>query len=67
MMLGDSYAHLDIDPGFVAWVKKARVLDRDSVVVEWLDGNPFAHDDPKLAPVGSFMFSPVDEHLRRAA
>jgi hypothetical protein len=67
VMLGDSYAHLDIDPGFVAWVKQDRVLDRGSVVVEWLGVNPFAHNDPKFAPVGNFMFTPVDEHLRRDA
>jgi len=67
VMLGDSYEHLDIDPGFVAWVKRDQVLERNAVVVEWLSGNPFAHKNPKFAPVGNFMFSPVDEHLRRDA
>ena len=65
VMLGDSYEHLDIDEQFVAWVQRDRVLERSSVVVEWLDRNPFAHTDPRYAPVGNYMFSPVDEHFER--
>lgn len=67
VMLGGSYAHLDIDSRFVEWVKKDQALDRGSVVIEWLNGNPFAHDDPKHAPVGNYMFSPVDQYLLRDA
>jgi len=61
VMLGDSYEHLDIDPQFLVWVKRDRVLEPSHVVVEWLDANPFAHDDPRYAPVGNYMFLPVDE------
>jgi hypothetical protein len=64
-MLGDTYAHLDIDSQFVAWVEKDHVLNESSVVVEWLDTNPFAHNDPQYAPVGNYMFSPADEWLQR--
>jgi hypothetical protein len=67
VMLGETYEHLDIDPGFVSWVKKDKVLDRGSVVVEWVGSNPFAHTDPAYAPAGNFMFSPVDEFLKRDA
>jgi len=67
VMLGETYEHLEIDPGFVAWVKKDKVLEAGSVVVEWLGSNPFAHADPKYAAVGNFMFSPVDEFLQRDA
>jgi hypothetical protein len=67
VMLGESYEHLDIDTDFLAWVKKDRILEPGSVVVEWIDGNPLAHSDPKYAPVGNYMFSPVDQHLLRAA
>jgi hypothetical protein len=67
VMLGETYEHLEIDPGFVSWVKKDRVLDTGSVVVEWIGNNPFVNSDPKYAPVGNFMFSPVDEFLRRDA
>ena len=67
VMLGETYEHLEIDPGFVSWVKKDKVLDAGSVVVEWIGDNPFAHSDPAYAPVGNFMFSPADEFLRRDA
>jgi hypothetical protein len=65
-MLGDTYAHLDIDPRFVTWVTTKRILETGSVVVEWLEGNPFVHSDPAYAPAGNFMFTPVDEFVRRA-
>jgi hypothetical protein len=65
VMLGDTYEHLDIDQAFLRWVKSDKVLASTSVVVQWLGANPFAHDDPKYAPVGDYMFSPADEHLVR--
>ncbi len=67
VMLGETYEHLDIDEQFLAWVKRDNVLEKSSVVIEWLESNPFAHDDPRYAPVGNYMFSPVDEWLRRDA
>jgi len=65
VMLGESYAHLDIDRDFLAWVERDRVLEPSYVVIEWLDNNPFAHNDPQYAPVGNYMFSPLDEDLKR--
>ena len=65
VMLGATYQHLDIDPGFVSWVTSDKVLRVDSVVIQWLDANPFAHDDPRYAPVGNFMFTPLDEFVER--
>ncbi len=67
IMLGDTYEHLDIDERFVAWVRADKVLEKSSVVVEWLGANPFAHDDPRYAPAGNYMFSPADEWLRKDA
>lgn len=63
VMLGDTYEHLDIDRGFLAWVQRDRVLAASSVVIEWLGDNPFAHDDPQYAPVGNYMFSPLDQDV----
>jgi hypothetical protein len=65
VMIGDTYEHLDIDPGFVSWVKSDKVLRPDFVVVEWLDANPFAHNDPRYAPVGNFHFTPLDDCVER--
>jgi hypothetical protein len=58
VMLGDTYEHLDIDRKFVEWVERDRVLEASSVVIEWLGANPFAHEDPRYAPVGNYMSSP---------
>jgi hypothetical protein len=63
VMLGDTYEHLDLEANFLRWVKAERKLEPGSVVVEWLESNPFAHNDPRYAPVGNYMFSPIDEHV----
>jgi hypothetical protein len=67
VMLGATYEHLDIEAGFLAWVKRDNVLEPSSIVIEWIDANPFAHDDPRYAPVGNYMFSPLDEWVTRDA
>jgi len=67
VMLGDTYAHSDIDEQFLSWVKESRTLRASSIVIEWLGENPFAHQDPKYAPVGNFMFTDVDEFVVRDA
>jgi hypothetical protein len=61
IMLGDSREHLDIDPDFLEWVQDSDVLRSDSVVIEWEGVNPLAHDGLSMAPVGNYMFTPVDE------
>ena len=67
VMLGETYEHLDIDENFVAWVKADRVLKPSDIIVEWVDSNPFAHNDPRYAPVGNYMFSPLDEDVTKDA
>jgi hypothetical protein len=66
-MLGATYEHLQLEPGFLAWVKEERVLAPNAVIVEWLGENPLSHNDPRYAPVGNYMFSPIDEHITRDA
>jgi|GEM_PF-2966042 len=57
VMLGDSREHLDIDNQFLAWIERDdRLLELNYVVVEFLDRNPFAHNNPQHAPVGNYMF-----------
>jgi hypothetical protein len=67
VMLGETYEHLDLEPRFISWVKEDKVLKPTSIVVEWLGANPLAHDDPRYAPVGNYMFSPLDEWVTRDA
>jgi hypothetical protein len=62
-MLGDTYEHLGIDQQFLSWVQRDKILAASAVVIEWLRNNPFAHENPEHAPVGNYMFSPVDEHV----
>jgi hypothetical protein len=60
VMLGDTREHLSVDDGFLEWVESEKLLDSLQVVVEWVDRNPFAHDDPQYAPVGTYMFTGLD-------
>jgi hypothetical protein len=62
VMLGDTREHLDIDKQFLDWVESDKTLLEPSyVVVEWIDRNPFAHNDPKYVPAGNYMFTELDE------
>ena len=67
VMIGDTYEHLPIDESFLLWVTKDRVLEPGHIVIEWLGDNPFADDSTELAPVGNYMFSPVDEWVTKDA
>jgi hypothetical protein len=61
VMLGDTREHLDIEKEFLDWVKRDTMLESSCVIVEWVERNPFAHNDPKYAPVGNYMFTELDE------
>jgi hypothetical protein len=65
VMLGDTYEHLDIDPRFVEWVTEGNILKPYQIVIEWVGDNPFAHNDLRYAPVGRYMFTPLDEFVIR--
>jgi hypothetical protein len=62
VMLGDTREHLDIDQQFLNWIESdKKLLEPAYVLVEWIDRNPLAHNDPKYAPVGNYMFTQLDE------
>ena len=67
VMLGETYEHMEIDPDFLAWVEGTRKLEASDIIVEWVDANPYSHNDSRYAPVGNYMFSSVDEHVQRVA
>lgn len=67
VMLGDTREHLDIDERFVDWVESGELLEASEVVIEWVDRNPLAHDDPKYAPVNNYMFTGLDDCIRHDA
>lgn len=63
--IGLTLASDDIDRSFYDWAKDEGILTDRSVVIEWIDENPLAHDDPQYAPVGNYMTlsSLCDERL----
>jgi hypothetical protein len=65
VMLGDTQAHLEIDEAFRSWAVAEKLIDVDAVVVEWVNENPLAHDDPAYAPVGNYMFTRLDGCVRK--
>jgi hypothetical protein len=56
-----------MDPSFLEWVEPDRGLEPSSIVVEWVEGNPFAHSNPNYASVGQYIFSSLDEWVTRDA
>lgn len=67
VMLGDSLAHVGLDEEFRDWVQRDSLLEVDAVVVEWVGSNPLAHPDGDYAPVGNYMFTRLDECVRKVA
>lgn len=65
VMLGDTGEHAIEDKAFIDWVQKENLLSVSQVVVEWVGENPFAHNDPKYAPVGNHMFTDLDGDVIR--
>lgn len=65
VMLGDTREHLEIDRSFLEWVEGDKgLLEPSYVVVEWIGQNPLAHNDPRYAPVGNYMFTQLDECIQ---
>jgi len=67
VMLGDTLPHAEVDAEFYDWVLRENLLTDDDVVVEWVGQNPLAHQDPSYAPVGEYMFTRLDERVRRVS
>ena len=44
-----------IDKSFYSWAKSEGIINKDTVVIEWIEENPLAHNDPNYAPVGNYM------------
>jgi hypothetical protein len=50
--IGLDLATEDIDRKFYDWAKEEGIITDTSIVIEWIDENPLAHNDPNYAPVG---------------
>ena len=68
--IGLDQAVKNIDSRFYDWAKKEQIIERTSIVVEWLGNNPLKSNDPQYAPVGPYMTLTSlssEEFVRRAA
>jgi len=45
----------EIDQSFYSWAKNESIINKDTVVIEWVGANPLSHNDPNYAPVGNYM------------
>lgn len=64
VMLGESYERLELEETFISWVIKDQILEKDSIVVEWINNNPLAHNNPEFAPVGNYMFTGISFDIK---
>jgi len=53
--IGTDLAIYEIDQDFYSWAKSEGIIGKETVVIEWLEKNPFEHNDSKFAPVGNYM------------
>ena len=60
-------AHVGVDAEFRNWVLRENLLADDAVVIEWVGQNPLAHQDPRYAPVGDYMFTRLDDCVRQVS
>ena len=63
-MLGESYERLELEETFISWVIKDQILEKDSIVVEWINNNPLTHNNPEFAPVGKYMFTGISFDIK---
>jgi len=53
VMLGDSGDYAGIDDETAKWAIESQHVGQNEIMAEWVEGNPFAHDDPAYAPAGN--------------
>jgi hypothetical protein len=53
--IGLDLAVENIDRKFYDWAKEEGIISDESVIIEWKDENPMAHNDPNYSPVGNYM------------
>lgn len=45
-----------IDSQFIQWAIGDNLIKDNTVIIEWVGENPYAHNDLKFAPVGNQVF-----------
>lgn len=65
VMLGDTFENLNLDSEFVKWVIGDKIMDDNTIAVQWTGRNPLEHNDPNYAPVGDMLFTGLDEDIKK--
>ena len=53
--IGTDSAIAEIDLSFYTWAKDEAIINKETVVVEWIGRNPLMHDDPSYSSVGNYL------------
>ena len=53
VLIGDSGEHRGIEDKTATWAMNCGHVKSDDLMAEFIDGNPFAHNDPRYAPVAN--------------
>lgn len=53
VLLGDTGYYAGIDDETAKWAIESGHVQRDGIMAEWIDKNPFEHNDPRYAPVSN--------------
>ena len=55
VLIGETGEHSGIDERTARWAIESGHVGKDKVMLEWIEPNPLAHDDPKCAPVSDTL------------
>lgn len=53
--IGRSIKSDNIEIGFYEWALSENIINDNSIVISWVNDNPFSHNDDRYAPVGDYM------------
>ena len=55
IMMGDTGECDGVDARTAKWALESGHVGKQSIMLEWVEPNPLAHDDPKYAPVSNTL------------
>lgn len=55
IMIGDTGEYDGVDARTAKWALESGHVGKQNIMLEWVEPNPLAHDDPKYAPVSNTL------------
>ena len=55
IMIGDTGEYENVDAQTAKWALETGHVGKQKIMLEWVEPNPLAHDDPKYAPVSNAL------------